>query len=66
LWERLTQLRLLGRKNQRIAMANGLNKRKGPVQFIDRTNFKNVGLVYFAKTIDQFASALTGLNIACC
>jgi len=27
LWERLTQLRLLGRKNQRIAMANGLAKK---------------------------------------
>ncbi|MGB5398521.1 MAG: crotonase/enoyl-CoA hydratase family protein [Gammaproteobacteria bacterium] len=40
LWERLTQLRLLGRKNQRIAMANALNKRRDPVSFNDRTGFK--------------------------
>jgi enoyl-CoA hydratase/carnithine racemase len=40
LWERLTQLRLLGRKNQRIAMANGLAKGKEPKPFIDRTSFK--------------------------
>lgn len=40
LWERLTQLRLLGRKNQRIAMANGLSKGKPAQPFIDRTSFK--------------------------
>jgi len=41
LWERLTQLRLLGRKNQRIAMANGLAKKGSePKPFIDRTSFK--------------------------
>lgn len=41
LWERITQLRLLGRKNQRIAMANGLAK-KGvePKPFIDRSSFR--------------------------
>lgn len=41
LWERITQLRLLGRKNNRTAMANGLAK-KGtePKPFIDRTSFK--------------------------
>jgi len=40
LWERLTQLRLLGRKNQKIAMANGLAKGKDPKPFHDRTSFK--------------------------
>ena len=41
LWERLTQLRLLGRKNQRIAMANGLAKKGAePKPFMDRTSFK--------------------------
>jgi enoyl-CoA hydratase/carnithine racemase len=40
LWERITQLRLLGRKNQRIAMANGLAKDKAPKPFLDRTSFK--------------------------
>ncbi len=39
-WERLTQLRLFGRKNQRIAMAAGLSKSKKPKDFIDRTSFK--------------------------
>lgn len=39
-WERVTQLRLLGRKNQRIALANGLAKRKEPKPFIDRSSFK--------------------------
>ncbi|MDF2176887.1 crotonase/enoyl-CoA hydratase family protein [Aliiglaciecola sp. CAU 1673] len=39
LWERLVQLRLLGRKNQRIAMQNGLSKGKDPKSFIDRTSF---------------------------
>ena len=40
LWERITQLRLLGRKNQRTAMANGLAKDKAPKPFQDRTSFK--------------------------
>ncbi len=40
LWERITQLRLLGRKNQRIAMKNGLSKGKAPQPFLDRTSFK--------------------------
>ena len=41
LWERITQLRLLGRKNQRIAMANGLAKKGSePKPFLDRTSFK--------------------------
>ncbi|PWQ96000.1 crotonase/enoyl-CoA hydratase family protein [Leucothrix arctica] len=40
LWERITQLRLLGRKNQRIAMANGLSKGDKPKPFIERTSFK--------------------------
>jgi len=40
LWERITQLRLLGRKNQRIAMKNGLSKGKAPQPFQDRTSFK--------------------------
>lgn len=39
LWERITQLRLLGRKNQRIAMQNGLAKSKQPKPFIDRSSF---------------------------
>ena len=38
-WERITQLRLLGRKNQRIAMQNGLAKNKDPKPFIDRSSF---------------------------
>ena len=38
-WERITQLRLLGRKNQRIAMQNGLAKDKQPKPFIDRSSF---------------------------
>lgn len=38
-WERITQLRLLGRKNQRIAMKNGLNKTGNTKEFIDRTSF---------------------------
>tara|TARA_R110002050_G_scaffold134721_18_gene257293 strand:- start:1425 stop:2246 length:822 start_codon:yes stop_codon:yes gene_type:complete len=38
-WERMTQLRLLGRKNQRIAMKNGLAKNKQPKPFIDRSSF---------------------------
>lgn len=41
LWERLTQLRLLGRKNNRTAMANGLAKKGAePKPFIDRTSFR--------------------------
>jgi enoyl-CoA hydratase/carnithine racemase len=40
LWERLTQLRLLGRNNQRTAMAAGFTKGKEPATFIDRTSFK--------------------------
>lgn len=40
LLERLTQLRLIGRKNQRTALANGLAKDKDPKPFIDRTIFK--------------------------
>lgn len=40
-WERWVQARLLGRKNQRIAMANGLaGKDKEPKPFKDRTSFK--------------------------
>lgn len=38
-WERITQLRLLGRKNQRIAMQNGLAKNKQSKAFIDRSSF---------------------------
>ncbi len=38
-WERITQLRLLGRKNQRIAMKNGLAKGKETKAFKDRTSF---------------------------
>jgi len=38
-WERITQLRLLGRKNQRIAMQNGLAKGKVKKAFIDRSSF---------------------------
>jgi enoyl-CoA hydratase/carnithine racemase len=38
-WERITQLRLLGRKNQRIAMKNGLTKTGEKKDFIDRSSF---------------------------
>jgi len=38
-WERITQLRLLGRKNQRIAMQNGLAKNKQAKPFVDRSSF---------------------------
>lgn len=38
-WERITQMRLLGRKNQRTAMQNGLTKNKQPKSFIDRSSF---------------------------
>lgn len=40
LWERWVQARLLGRKNQRIAMANGLAKDGKVKPFQDRTSFK--------------------------
>jgi len=39
-WERVTQLRLLGRKNQRIAMENGLSKSSKLKGFINRSTFK--------------------------
>ena len=40
-WERWVQMRLLGRKNQKIAMANGLaGKDKAARAFTDRTSFK--------------------------
>jgi len=39
-WERVTQLRLLGRKNQRIALAAGLAKEKKPSNFVNRRSFK--------------------------
>ncbi len=39
-WERITQLRLIGRRNQRTAMAIALNDGKEPRTFIDRTSFK--------------------------
>ena len=39
LWERLIQLRILGPKNQRIAMQNGLAKDTSPKPFKDRTTF---------------------------
>ena len=40
-WERWVQFRLLGRKNQRIAMKNGLAKKGSePVPFADRSSFR--------------------------
>lgn len=39
LWERIVQLRLLGRQNQRIAMKNGLAKDKQSKPFVDRSSF---------------------------
>ena len=39
-WERWVQARLLGRKNQKIAMANGLAKDKEPRPFQQRSSFK--------------------------
>ncbi|WP_458777511.1 crotonase/enoyl-CoA hydratase family protein [Desulforhopalus sp. 52FAK] len=39
-WERVTQLRLFTGKNQRIAMANALNKDKEPKPYSVRTSFK--------------------------
>jgi len=38
-WERITQFRLLGRKNQKIAMQNGLTRNATPKPFIDRSSF---------------------------
>lgn len=39
-WERITQLRLLGRKNQRIAMQNGLAKKEQTKKaFVNRSSF---------------------------
>ena len=38
-WERITQLRLLGRRNQKIAMKNGLSKGKPAKSFVDRSSF---------------------------
>lgn len=38
-WERITQLRLLGRKNQRIAIKNVLTKKQTPIPYIDRSSF---------------------------
>ena len=39
-WERWVQFRLLGRKNQRVAMANGLAKKGSePKPFSDRSSF---------------------------
>lgn len=39
-WERWVQMRLLGRKNQKIALRNGLQPKKPPQPFADRTQFK--------------------------
>lgn len=39
-WERWIQARLLGRKNQRIAMKNGLSKTETPKPFCDRNSFR--------------------------
>jgi len=39
LWERLIQLRLLGRKNQKIALKNGLSKGQEKIPFADRSLF---------------------------
>jgi enoyl-CoA hydratase/carnithine racemase len=39
LWERLTQLRILGRKNNKIAIKNGMSKGDDKQSFIDRTSF---------------------------
>lgn len=40
LWERWVQARLLGRKNQQIAMKNGMAKGQEPKPFGDRTSFR--------------------------
>ena len=39
-WERWVQARLLGRKNQKIAMKNGLARGQEPIPFRDRSSFK--------------------------
>lgn len=39
-WERITQLRLLGRRNQKIAMQAGLAKNEKPEAFVNRSSFK--------------------------
>lgn len=39
-WERWVQARVLGRKNQQIAMKNGMAKGKEPKPFADRSSFK--------------------------
>ena len=39
LWERWVQARILGGKNQRIAMRNGLARDKAPQPFLDRSTF---------------------------
>jgi len=39
-WERWVQARLLGRKNQMIAMKNGMAKGKDPKPFVDRKSFR--------------------------
>lgn len=39
-WERITQLRLLGRRNQRTAMAAGLKPDSPPKAFVDRSSFR--------------------------
>ena len=40
-WERWVQTRLLGRKNQQIAMKNGLaGKDKAPKPFVNRRSFR--------------------------
>lgn len=38
-WERIVQLKLLGRRNQKIAMRNGLSKNDDPKPFINRQSF---------------------------
>jgi enoyl-CoA hydratase/carnithine racemase len=40
LWERWVQARLIGRRNQRTAMKNGMAKDGKVELFIDRTSFK--------------------------
>lgn len=40
LWERIIQLRLLGRRNQRAAMAAGLKPEQAPKPFANRSSFR--------------------------
>jgi len=40
MWERWVQMRLLGRKNNMIALKNGTVKGKEPKPFVDRSSFK--------------------------